>query len=281
MSKNRKITPIPTNRKEQFRYLFTHSFQNIAKNGGMVLLFSLPLLVVIGIESSMFLAYLSYAQGQDSSKEEILQGWALWALLFALLKLVSYFISFLGLAGSEKINKSLCFGDPIFYGHDFFLGIKENYGHFAWYALICGISFSSLSYFLEMGFLSSRSSFFYFSALIAGVFFFLLFGAVLLSFSLTSVYKNPILENLKIGFQLEIRHYFPLVFFSIGLLVIYFGLFFAKLFLPVFAFLAIFVLVLIYLVPLLLLGAEEYSLSLFDTYINKAYPEIYHKGLRP
>ncbi len=269
---------LPETRKAQFLYLVKTKFLSLLNLGALMVLFGLPM---IGVA---FLKVYSTSKIYTSYDAEHVQGMLLAlrsnAIMNDALQILGYIIFSLGLAGSMGVIKKMGHDELLFIRADFLKGIKENGLHFA----ICSLMFSLLVGLVD--FLSLNATYANNGGLkigviiLVGVFLFALTPIILMTSSSIALYRNSLGRHLHNSALISTKHYFPYVLFSLlG------GVFFLMAFLfenivpnggimiPVFG------LLILYPLPLFLLGNHLCCLSYFDREINQSYPEIYHKGL--
>ena len=195
------------------------------------------------------------------------------------IKIVTYVVAFLGLAGEIYYIRKLSWSEPVRIFNTFFKGIKQSYKQF----IVFGILFSILICLFELAF--NTLMFVSYEPLYMILFMALLFIGLILflcviSYCLTmsSMYYLNVFSIIKSSFLLTIKNILLNVLFCL----ITYGIFLTILMCGN---------VYLYFVGVFLLGFIGFSYSTlvwviytnrsYDAYINlKQYPEFFRKGLR-
>ncbi len=270
---------LPPTRKSEFFDIVKNRFAFLLRIGLVLLLSFLPLLVVFYFKNRFSILALASMQEEGADIASIRLGYSLMSLLFLGFDILSYLFVFLGLAGSMKIIKLLAYQEPPFFWSDFFSGIKENWGQSLLLSLFFSFPVSIADCSLSLARIAEMEALSYLAYAAIGVLFFILFPALLIAMSMNAVYKNSFGTNLKGGFQLSLAHYWPYACFSLLALAVFAGIEAMNVFVSIWVDLGTYVLIIVLLLPFYLLASHLYSLYLFDSHINKDYPEICQKGL--
>ena len=254
---------LPHNRVEVFFDIIKQRYDVLLKIGALLLFFSLPFLAVEAIGE---LTYINMLKEGRTAQEE----YFVLRQTISLINLGPIAVFGLGLSGIMKIVRNLVWGEPIFFGKNFFSGVRQNWIIFVFVFLIIGIINILLSYvdgLIQNDFVRAIPT-------AASIVFFLPIAMYVLS--ATVVYKDGFLSILKNSIKFFIKSA-PVCFLFVLVLVGVFcinliGLLILRLVLTVVAIVA--------LLPLYLIGWTLYSHSVFDKMVNSTlYPDYVDKGI--
>ena len=269
-NKDYDYSSLPTTRKESFKDVYRHNFKTIFSCGVMLLLFAIPLIA--------FLIVMNFGRlgmNTNTYSEEVLPSVLLvWDLILNAGIIVLLYVFLIGLMGVMRVLKLLVWQEGINFGHDFKVGIKENFKQmtiFYWIgALIYAATYSV--YIFLLAFVIGLSLLLLFTIMFVPLIFW--------CFYTINVYQTTFINYLKNGIFFYSR--------SIGwtLLFVVMAIWpFFMIFIPMdgYFFLIkypVLILLILFYYPFLLIIGYLYSLDKFDQYINKEnYPEIYRRGL--
>jgi hypothetical protein len=265
---------LPHNRKEVFFDRLKNRYSVFLSLGGILLLFLLPYLA-----GHLWRDYELSSLYQRFISKEIDEA-ALTSLVFStknsfnLVDLATFSFFALGVSGALRVLEHLAYEEPVFFSLDFWQGVKQN-----------GLLF------VLVFFLFSLTDFLivFVSSLFGGFLYLgegILYGLALLillplaDFVLAQgvVYKLSLRGYLQNGLVFYLHHLFP----SILAALLGFLPFLAELLPNIPAKEIVAALMVVFYLPLYLLGFFLFANSLMDRHINnKFYPERVHKGFYP
>lgn len=257
---------LPRTRRVQFLDCFKMNCRLILKCGLMLLLFFTPM-VFFSIFADLF-----YVSLMSQSTEEIAQTQLLYNYLLNVGLILCSMVALIGITGVIYVLRNFIWGEGIYFKSDFALGIKQNYGKNAIFAVIFSL-FYALSYFIYSLFPDAIVSLLpiVMSALIfLPTFFWVILLNNLYNSKWTGLLRNGLYFYIKtIGWSL-LGTLMPLSL--LGLLFIPSEFIWIK-YIVLIAFI-------VFVFPIILLIMVLYSTSVFDRAINKDnYPDYYLRGL--
>lgn len=257
---------LPRTRKAQFGDCFKMNYILILKCGLMLLLFFAP---VIAYGFFMDFYYVSLMQ---HSTEEVEQTKMIFNYLLNGGILLFSLIAVIGITGVIQVLRNLIWGEGIYFGSDFAIGIRRNAGKNVLFAFIFSL-FYALAYFVYSLFPETLISLF-------GL---IIFALILLPIYLWIVLLNNTYDSKWTGLVRNGLFFYVktigwsilgvvMVLLPIGLVFIPFTLVWLK-----YILLVLFV---VFVYPIVILIMVLYSTSKFDAYINKDnYSNYYLRGL--
>ncbi|MBO4572537.1 MAG: hypothetical protein J5762_02045 [Clostridia bacterium] len=263
---------LPSNRKEVFFDALKIRAGTLIRLGLVLLLFAAPLIVAGFIKDSYYyIVQTSYAQGEMT--EENYSGIIFTIELFYYVaKIICFIVLGLGLSGVLRVIRQIIWGEPVFFWHDIFDGIKMQGARYSIYFFFAGLLNLLGRLVIFFGFNSE-----FLKYLPLGLNYVLFLPPLLYALIQSQIYRFRLLDEYKNGFILYFKTIpqtvlvtiivcLPLLFDLISLLVLKYAV------------IAIYV---VAVLPLLTMGEFLYFMSVLDRYINKErYPEIYDKGVR-
>lgn len=267
---------MPLNRKAQFFDIFKHYWRTYLLIGIIFLVFGIPLILTI-IFKNYSVIQVASSSASDAAKKEMM---FLQLTIFSAIKIPCYVLLAIPLAGCQLINREICFGNALLFKDDFLKGIKQNGLRYIVYALIA----FSCSFLAKFSFiLKAYSTANWMPIILIGIMFGIIFLVIIPLFSMMvsidSIYSLKFYQSMFNAFGFMIKKYWMLLLFALPVFSLFALLFIQANF--IYITLAITLLILGFLLPIYTLVYHEYSLSLFDKYLNKEhYPEIYQKGLK-
>ncbi len=279
--KDYTLAMLPSTRKEVFFDVLKLEWKRFLIYGLIMLLFSLPLHILAVFEEIAVGNVILDTAFTDN--EKILEAFAT-KNAFALFEIVAFVIMAIGVAGISRIIRQHAFLENVFFGVDFFKGIKTNGLQLSLLGLFAGIvnyiiSVTRNQAQLELitgtgagGFLSSL--WMNMPTIIA-----VLIGIPTAAFMVVciTVYSNKFHRQLTTAFGLVIRKPFK----NLLVLALCLAVYLLELIPGLYTMIVVRLVVSI-LSPFVYLIWHLYSLNHLDEFINKEYfPELVGKGLTP
>jgi len=265
-----KESSLPSNRKELFFDVLKNNYRVLLKIGLVLIVFSLPLVMALFIKDYMAASfYTSYSTG-SYNEEEYMSLISANNLLFNAINSITLGILGIGVAGIIKIVKRLCFLDPVFFMEDFKAGIKDSGKHMFFLFFIFGL----IQLFNDYALANANS----FVAVIPScISFTIAYPTFMFMIMALAIYNITFGKCLYVSFMLYIKSALKTLLVYIVALVPFLIL---LLFNNLVTKYVIFMIELIFIIPILLVGVFDYCCLVFDKQINQTqYPEIYRKGL--
>ncbi len=262
---------LPSNRKEVFFDCLKIRFGSFIKLGLLLLLFALPF-IILGLVKDSMLFNLSEAITSGAMSEEDATAYYSFTLIgYYALEIICFIVFGVGLAGALRVIRQIVWGEGLFFGQDFFDGIKLNAKHYIVYFFFMGL-FNFLGRVVLLSSIEQQLL----KALPLGMSLSVFLPPLLYSIIQTQIYTLRVGQEYKNGFILYIKT-FPKT--ALATLVIALPLFleYVNLFLLKYL---IYMVLIILILPFMLMGEFLYFNSQLDKYINKEqFPEIYDKGI--
>lgn len=269
-----EISDLPKNRREVFLDRLKNRWPLFLGIGGLLLVSFIPFIGLHFYEdlelSDLYRQYLANSLDQSaylrlsfSTKNS-----------FNLLNILWFALVGLFLAGLIRIIEHLAYDEPVFFGADFWTGIKKN-----WLFYVFGLAFLAFLYFL-IAFVS------YFAGAYSDLVYGILLGltaALILPLLLYSLAQNVVYKLGLGGYLRNSSVFFVKHLPASFLFVVLFLLPFLCELIPNYAakYLVLVFLIVVYL-PLLIFAFFLYASSLMDRHINrKFYPSELNKGFYP
>lgn len=260
---------LPHTRRQQYWDLLKNRFSTILLTGFWLLVFFVPCFILIVLKDSYNFYVISSGLYEG---EEITKALASVKLIYFALLIFGFAIFALGLSAALKIFRRLIWNEPLFYKHDFLLGIEDNFPHILISTLLVGI-LSFLSAYIDV---MTKGIGNVLISIPQGVNLVIIYPIFYVMTFITAIYKNPYGKNLKIALSLCVRTYF---FNLIPCLIIHFIFYLRFIENYLIKYIAI-AIVILFLSPVILLGFWESQIYVIDKYINRHfYPNYYLKGL--
>lgn len=270
------LDSLPKNRKDQFFNIFKNYWRTYLLIGAIFIAFGFPLILTIIFKNYTVIQIASSSATVEAKKEMMF----LQLTIFSAIKIPCFVILSIPLAGCTIINKEICFGEPLLFKADFFKGIKQNGLRFAIYSLIFFVAVFLGKFSVIM---KSYSNVTWMPSILIGLIFGIIFLILVPLFSLSmstdSIYALKFHQSIFNAFLFMIKRYWFSILFALPIIAL-----FALLFIQanyIYITLLIVLLILAFLLPIYTLAFHEYSLSVFDKFINENnYPTIYKKGIK-
>jgi len=266
------INDLPHTRKEQFFDCIKQYWRQLLGIGLLFLIATLPLIADLLVTDFVAISISSNTSLSAETQQ---------ANLFTLqivkhLILIPCFIIFgFVLSGSLRVYRSITFGEGVLFFADFAKGIKQNVA----YVLITSLIFGVLN-FVSMLVINIQNApvptFVLYLPLFVVIIFVL--PIFIVGFAMSNLYTNKYMKTLKSSLYFYVR-YFLLYLFSC---ILSFSFIFS-LFIPILiARYIVFIVLVIFLLPIGLLLITLVSNYVFDRHINKSqFTVLYRKGLAP
>ncbi|XFA99029.1 hypothetical protein ACAG96_00260 [Candidatus Izemoplasma sp. B36] len=270
------IENLPSNRLESFWDIIRNHFSKILELGFILFVSSIPIIIntiitninVVGIEND-------YSLGLITETDAINQIFSIYNISNLINIFLFLLIGFV-LAGCIRIFRKLVWQEGLLFWQDFKVGIVQNYKPSMITLFIIGLLNFILQYLIRL--LQMNPNLNGINVILAIVIVITVYMVPLSLMILvqTSIYDLPYTHKVKNGFLLAMRTAPKTFLFTIILIVPWSILLIKN---NTFFLIALVVLFILFL-PIEILGSFEYSISIFDTYINKDnYPTIYEKGI--
>lgn len=257
---------LPINRKSEFKYLMKYRWKALLIIGGIIFLFSVPLLVSLFLKDLKAISIVTTSEGSDISTLLIND------LFYAVFIIPSFIVLFIGLAGVYRIIRNYVWTEGVLLKSDFFIGIKQNWKHFA----ITGFLFSLMYYGIYLSALYISVPFVKYLPFALCVIF--IYPVLLVHMNLTVIYKNNYLMQFKNALYLYIKRFY--IYLPLFLLLILIPFLISVFSIPLLAKYIILLFFIYLFIPFYILGISLYSISVFDENINKSrHKDLYKKGL--
>ena len=191
---------LPKTRVEVFKDVLKLRFGVFLKIGLILFLSFIPL-IVLGIfeDSGLAMLYNQYTNGtilDDVYKANV----ASVKIRFSILKIFSFMIISIALAGVVKIIKYLIWAEPVFFKQDLINGINENSKSFIAISFLFGIC-NLVTTFTYYGFDDKIV----FSGILTAIKYLIIVPVLLLSLALTVIYKMSFLDKIQNALFLFIK----------------------------------------------------------------------------
>ena len=265
-----KVNDLPKNRKEVFFDCLKMRYGIIVSLGFMSVFFALPLVICLLLRDINLSSLLADITNQEFGEEQGYQLFYSLKMAYSLALVPCLVIWGLGLAGVMYIIRQLVWYEGIFFFSDFFEGIRKNWKAYSTSFLVLGL------YNVELTMLSYQKVSAVWYGIYLGAGFLLLIPIVLFVLQMSLVYKFSFRGSVKNAFLLYIGNVPKTLLAELSIALV-----FATMGIPhvLFKYVALLVMML-FLLPLILMGVVLYGFSLFDEYINKEqYPGLVKKGI--
>lgn len=265
-----KESNLPSNRKELFLDVLKLHFRDLLKIGVVLCLFFLPFIVISFYRDFMASSFYMQYQAEEITLEEYQSMMKLNDLLFNAINAFSLGLVGVGLAGIMKIIKRLCFLDPVFFFDDFKAGVKDSGRHMFLLFFLIGVLHLINSYTIAsasselLGIVPSCISFA------------IIYPTLLIMMMALAIYNFKFFQMIYFSFMIYIKSALKTLLIYIICILFFFVLLIPNLLLKY----GLFLFLILFVLPILLVGLFDYACSVFDKNFNVLYfPEIYKKGL--
>ncbi len=268
---------LPKNRWESFWDCVSNQSGKLLSCGLCATLFALPLILIWAFTN--ILIYDINLQIEIGEMTSTLGAQRIFDTMNTanLLTIPAIMVFFVGLAGAVRIVRRLIWQEDVFFWFDFKKGIKENAGSFLVTGLLLGVTNWVVQTLIRYGYFVENSSWYDIVLPISIAAMVLLLPIFVFTLFQTDLYSLPYLAKLKNSFLLAMRTA-PSTFATVCLVFAPWAVLFFSM--DEILYLVIFAALIVLLTPLELLALNEYSLHIFDRFINKEnHPEIYDKGI--
>lgn len=261
---------LPKSRTVQFGRILRDNFVIFVKLGLILMFLMLPFVFAltmknIGISNVMKDAALSDAEKLEKS--------VFLSIVFGAIYIPCIMFLFVGLCGILKILRRLIWDEPLFFKHDFFVGIKESFGPFLLYGFLSGLIgfFNILAFHIAVGYVK------YISYGLIGISFAIVMPILLVAAYVSSIYSCKLSTSFTVSVKLFARRG---IFTILILLILYTSYFLNFLQIPIVFYVAIIFVLIILPFPIWLLLSYINCFKNLDDYINVYhYPDKAYLGL--
>ena len=255
---------LPSNRKEVFFDVLKLHYFSLIKIGLIILLFALPLFII-----NFFKDY-SFIIAHESGESNVVI-----LIVLCSIEVLAVLLMSIPVAGLGRIYREYAWLEPVFFTNDFKTSLKENFKptfiSFIWIAIL-NLIFNIIYYFLNNGWIIAIP----FGFNIA-VFFPILMHAIFINFT----YTNKYWTNFKLACFFYLKH-LPSTMLCI-ILICAFKVYDLFQFTNIIAILTknfVFIIILLFIMPMIFLGTQLNELRIFDKHINSVrFPELVNKGI--
>lgn len=270
------IKQLPQTRKEQFFNILKNQYLTILKAGFVLLLVFLPALLADLGRNIFDEGYYKLLQ-----EGTIVEGEYHTYLLIDLMVQTGIEFLFIPLftvafAGLNNVFKIIVQGDNVLFRYDFTEGVRNNFRSSLVLSLVFGV------FFLTTRFVCTFFITNYFIVIPVYAFFIIfIIPLTLISLIFTTYYEGSFTRVINNSMKLFAPNSYKYVIFSVLIFGVIYGcnLGFDGAVIPYIK-TAVFIALLIFALPLLLLALHSTTIAVFDKYINISfYPQIYKKGI--
>ena len=267
---------LPLNRRVQFFDIFKNDWKTLLLLGVILLFSSIPYLTIDVIHWFIVMRLPSQLASNGGTPEMIVQTLKLTEILYEAILVPATLIISVPLAGSARVLKRLIHGEGVLFKDDFLQGIAMNVWQYLLIMLIyCILRFLTQFIHIYTAGIPLVSDISY--GITTGILHIIFVPILLFMFSQAAIYKIKFWLNLQNSYKLAFNSILVMLLFSLVIFGVYYMRYISN---PVLRVGLDSLLIL--LSPFYLLLLDLFTISRFDTYINKEnYPEIYRKGLRP
>lgn len=280
MKKNKKdylLNDLPSNRKEVFFDILKLRFDLIIKNGVVLFLFMIPLiLVTISFNISVF-SLKDNLENNLIDLKMYQQSLSSIYMIYSFLQVLALLVLSIAFSGTLRIIKRVVFYESIQFKDDFLLGIKTNFKPTFLTFLIIGIIYFLCRMLLLNIFIDNSSKItYYINYLPIVLSVFILYPILMLLLCQIPIYNN----SYKVFFKNSIYFYgksiFKTLIIAISLLVPYLIFLINN----IYVLLIFTIIIVLIILPIEILLFFIYSCSVFDKHLNVyQFKEIYDKGI--
>ena len=270
VAKDITVNDLPKTRPQVFSDCVKQRFLLFFLMGGVCLLASLPLLAVSFLrDNALVSAYLKFERGAFS-QEEFYGTIATNEVLFSFLKVPCFIVLGVVVSGVMRVVRRLVWGEPIFFGQDFFSGIKSNGVN---YAIVCGVI--ALLYAAYNCVTPADGEYSFAFTVFGVVAVIVMLPIAFFTLGQTVIYSNGLFKLIKNSAIIYMRTV-PTTILCVAVLIAPYFLSYIPSLVLKYVLLALSALV----APFILTAAFLYSCYAFDKCINKEhYPELYDRGV--
>lgn len=255
---------LPSNRREVFSDVLKLHYFELIKIGLIILLFALPLFIINFFKDYSFI--IAHESGESNN---------IILIILCIVEVFGVLLLAIPAAGLGKIFREYAWLEPVFFANDFKTSLKDNIKPtFISFLLIAilNLIFNLIYYFLNNGLIIAIP----FGFNIA-VFFPILMHAIFVNF----IYTNKYWVNFKLACFFYLKH-LPSTMLCI-ILICAFKIYDLFQFANIIAILTknfVFIIILLFIMPMILLGTQLNELRIFDKHINSVrFPELVNKGI--
>lgn len=255
---------LPSNRKEVFFDVLKLHYFSLIKIGLIILLFALPLFIINFFKDYSFI--VAHETGESNT---------IILIVLCAVEVLAVLLMSIPAAGLGRIFREYAWLEPVFFTSDFKTSLKDNFKptfiSFVWIALL-NLVFNAVYYLYNSGWVIAIPF-----GLNIGVFFPLLMHAIFINFT----YTNKYWANFKVSCYFYFKH-LPSTMLCI-ILICAFKVYDLFQFTNIIAILTknfVFIIIILFIMPMILLGTQLNELRIFDKHINSVkFPELVNKGI--
>ena len=255
---------LPSNRKEVFFDVLKLHYFSFIKIGLIILLFALPLFIINFFKDYSFI--VAHETGESNT---------IILIVLCAVEVLAVLLMSIPVAGLGRIFREYAWLEPVFFTSDFKTSLKDNlkptFVSFLWIAIL-NLIFNAVYYLYNSGWIIAIP--FGFNV---GVFFPILMHAIFINFT----YTNKYWVNFKLACYFYFKH-LPSTMLCI-ILICAFKVYDLFQFANIIAILTknfVFIIIILFIMPMMLLGTQLNELRIFDKHINSVrFPELVNKGI--
>ena len=255
---------LPSNRREVFFDVLKLHYFSLIKIGLIILLFALPLFITNFFKDYSFI--VAHESGESNT---------IILIVLCSVEVLAVLLMSIPAAGLGRIFREYAWLEPVFFTTDFKTSLKDNFKptfiSFIWIAIL-NLIFNIIYYFLNNGWIIAIP----FGFNIA-VFFPILMHTIFINFT----YTNKYWVNYKLACFFYLKH-LPSTMLCI-ILICAFKVYDLFQFTNIIAILTknfVFIIILLFIMPMILLGTQLNELRIFDKHINSVrFPHLVNKGI--
>ena len=264
------IDMLPKTRTQQFGRILRDNYVIFIKLGLILMMLMLPFIFTLVIKT---ISITNLIQNTALSDAEKAGKAASISILCASIYIPCIMFFFVGLCGILKIIRRLIWDEPLFFKHDFFIGIKESAGSFLLYGFLIGlITFLNILVFrVSDGYIK------YVSYGLIGISFAIVVPIILVAAYISSIYSCKISVSFTVSIKLFARRG---IFTLLILLILYVTYFLSYIPVSIIVYIAIIFTLVILLFPIWILLSYINTFKNLDDFINiYHYPDKAYLGL--
>ncbi len=259
---------LPATRKQVFFDCYREQFSLVMRLGFVCVALVLPAVIAMMLKDNYIVS--ETAKLTEITSETLAPIYYAARMRYGIMSVLTFTLFFAIFAGLVRIIRQFVWREPVFWKEDFAAGLKNDSGRFALVAFFVAV----LDYIIGLLDGSVLTYIFF------GIFVGLILPVMIWTLLQTVYYKIGFFGSLKNGILYYLKT-LPVTLLLVLVTVLPFWLITELVPIPLVKYLAIFLLGLVYIVPITmiwLLFANKY----FDEILNKKqYPSIYRRGLRP
>ncbi len=264
---------LPSTRKEQFKDILKTNYRTIFRLGLLMLIFSIPILVFYFFKNATISSVIkSYLDGKITIDEEVNLLNSSY-LFLDLIETACLIIFFIGISGTFRVLRVMAWEQGLFLWNDFKVGIKSNFKKYFIFSLFTGALIFAIDLCgTSLYALTDKANII--NIIIMIILFSLVIPIILYMLAQYNYYDNSFSSTFTNSFRLTIIEFKNNILFSLCFLIFYLLSFISIGLVTI----GIFVLLILFILPIYLLAWNQFSLHVFDKFINEILG-IKDKGL--